>query len=187
MTGRHTHTNVSRAIARLGGSGLMMALLQLGPCWPSGSTTSPRPTCAAPMIVCGGACIDPRADSGNCGSCGNRCASGTSCQASHCLPTPHDSCGGTLGCDAGTGPTIPCGTPYAACCTTGTPCTSSDSGRYSCVSGTCMPCGQVGQECCAAQSDGFTCTFQTYGGGIQCCSHGDRHVCENVGAGGSCS
>src|SRR5690348_11683886 len=41
--------------------------------------------CAAPMMDCGGTCIDPGSDPQNCGACGHDCLGG-GCQGSMCQP-----------------------------------------------------------------------------------------------------
>jgi|GEM_PF-1885466 len=44
--------------------------------------------CAAPLIACGTACVDPRSDANHCGSCATVCTSG--CSAGQCSILPAD-------------------------------------------------------------------------------------------------
>jgi len=41
--------------------------------------------CNSPFIKCSGHCINPTSDSQNCGTCGNACASGRSCNDAMCI------------------------------------------------------------------------------------------------------
>ena len=41
-------------------------------------------TCTSSQTLCSGVCVSTQSDPGNCGSCGNRCASGFSCAAGTC-------------------------------------------------------------------------------------------------------
>ena len=43
------------------------------------------PVCMAGQTLCGGACVTPAMDPGNCGACGHGCASGQSCVAGSCV------------------------------------------------------------------------------------------------------
>ncbi len=50
-------------------------------------------SCPTGQIGCSGACIDPSADSGNCGSCGNVCGRNESCSSGGCAcPSPFALC-----------------------------------------------------------------------------------------------
>ncbi len=56
------------------------------------------PVCTAPRILCGGACLDPRTDPANCGSCNNDCATAVTgsngCSSSTCTcPSNSTKCG----------------------------------------------------------------------------------------------
>lgn len=68
-------------------------------------TATPTPTpepeilCAAPLVECGGVCVDPQVDTGNCGACGNACALGQVCTDGVCqflqaCLSPQVFCGG---------------------------------------------------------------------------------------------
>jgi hypothetical protein len=46
----------------------------------------PPPACAAPRMLCAGACIDPRSDPRYCGSCAIACDPGDECVERNCLP-----------------------------------------------------------------------------------------------------
>lgn len=45
---------------------------------------SHRCVCADGLVACGGDCVDPQSDSGNCGACGVTCDDGVPCQGGHC-------------------------------------------------------------------------------------------------------
>jgi hypothetical protein len=52
-------------------------------------------------LVCDGVCVDPKTDSDNCGSCGNKCLGGDTCQNGLCIgsacPAPDWHSCGTIG------------------------------------------------------------------------------------------
>jgi hypothetical protein len=52
-------------------------------------------------LVCDGVCVDPKTDSANCGSCGNECLGGDTCQNGLCIgsacPAPQWHSCGTIG------------------------------------------------------------------------------------------
>ena len=56
--------------------------------------------CNAPMIDCGGVCVDPSTDSANCGRCGMACGGGQACGSGVCggsptaCPPGYVDCGG---------------------------------------------------------------------------------------------
>jgi len=99
----------------------------------SGGTTT---GCTAPTQACNGACVNLSADLRNCGSCGNACVIGQTCQAGQC----------TLSCTA---PEIDCGicantaSNALHCGGCGRPCATGQLCQNSvCVAGTC-PTGQT--------------------------------------------
>jgi formylglycine-generating enzyme required for sulfatase activity len=51
--------------------------------------------CAAGQSRCEGGCVDLRASSSHCGTCGRRCGGGEVCVASACTALPQRSCAGT--------------------------------------------------------------------------------------------
>ena len=42
--------------------------------------------CTPPQVSCGGQCVDPTSDAGNCGVCGNACGTARTCSSSICTP-----------------------------------------------------------------------------------------------------
>ena len=55
------------------------------------ATTAPEPTatetlilCAAPLVNCGGVCVDLSSDPANCGACGTTCRVFETCEAGEC-------------------------------------------------------------------------------------------------------
>lgn len=42
--------------------------------------------CQAPLVACGGACVDLTGSDAHCGACGNACVAGRSCSSSACMP-----------------------------------------------------------------------------------------------------
>ncbi|KFY68212.1 hypothetical protein V496_01234 [Pseudogymnoascus sp. VKM F-4515 (FW-2607)] len=64
-----------------------------GPCYVCGPrSTNPREK------LCGDACSDTSSDSINCGTCGNVCISGTTCQSGACAPLPGSCLNYTASC-----------------------------------------------------------------------------------------
>ncbi len=53
-----------------------------------------QPTCGAPLILCGGSCVDTSYDNGNCGGCSIFCAGDETCVGGICEPSqPSPECG----------------------------------------------------------------------------------------------
>jgi hypothetical protein len=129
------------------------------------------PTCAAPRMICDGACVDVRTDIANCGACGLECVTGQFCAGGACRSTsecaaPRMTCGAS--CIDITTDVFNCG----ACnrrCGDGQNCVASQcvGGTPTCPSGT-MLCGArcitVGSDpancgaCGRACASGTTCT-----------------------------
>ncbi len=87
-------------------------------------------SCGSPEVACNGACIDPRADEGNCGSCGTTCGVNQLCTAGACVT--QTSC---------TSPEIACNntcvnsqSDEANCGACGTTCAADQS----CITGACQ-------------------------------------------------
>lgn len=57
-------------------------------CGPGYSCQNGTCVCPVPKTACGGVCVDTSSDPANCGSCGNACAPGQTCQQGGCYPTP---------------------------------------------------------------------------------------------------
>ena len=88
--------------------------------------------CTAPNLVCGGACVDPGADTGNCGGCGKACLGTSSvCNAGSCgcLGTLMDYCDG-VGC-------MDVSQDFDNCGACGNACNPDTDDK--CEAGKCMP------------------------------------------------
>jgi len=128
------------------------------------------PSCTAPVIDCGGTCVDPQTDAMNCGACGTTCTAAQECLVGTCTarcttPTP-DRCDTT--CVDLTSDSAHCGACGTAC--TGTEiCNASmceipcPTGETAC-SGACVDlmadesnCGACGNPC----STGERCSAGT--------------------------
>lgn len=87
---------------------LSFILIVAAACGDDGSTTmivdampdapliDAAPTCSAPNMMCGGACLDVTTDEENCGSCGMTCNGGEACNGSACACAPTDFVPATL-------------------------------------------------------------------------------------------
>jgi len=129
--------------------------------------------CLAGQIECGGMCVDPQTNSGNCGACGNACGASQSCEMGRCacpsgqsacgascvdLQTSSDNCGACSNacpsgqmCAAGmciamcTSPRTLCGMgPSATCVDTDTDTANCGSCGTACPSGQVCAAGQCG-------------------------------------------
>lgn len=108
--------------------------------------------CSAPLIACGGRCIDPRHDPAHCGRCDVACSPGTRCLAGQCGVL----CSGATNLCAGRcvdlmNDVLNCGM-----------CGRSCPANAPCVQGQCRPACEVGQqpcngECVITASDLFHC------------------------------
>jgi hypothetical protein len=115
----------------------------------SGSTMmGPNPSCIAPQIACGSACIDPTTDIAHCGNCTTACGSGQTCTSGKCAcPNGGLACGSA--CVDGTSDHEHCGDCSKACGMTQT-----------CTAGTCTcPGGQTacGDACVDTQTNDDNC------------------------------
>lgn len=150
------------------------------------SCVPPPPT---PCTECDGVCVDLQADSRNCGSCGNACASGSLCRAGACVTTCTPGltqCGVTC-IDTRTN-TQNCGACGTACasdevCSNGVCGTVCPASQEVC-NGTCATlntdsnnCGMCGRVC---PSGSFcqtgNCRAVCQSGQLAC---GDAGVCSN--------
>jgi hypothetical protein len=117
--------------------------------------------CGQIPSVCGNSCADLASDPRNCGTCGNQCAPGQSCQSGAC----NALC-------AGGGVCTPSGFCVASCPSGQTPCGGTNNSTGFCVdtqtdSNNCSACGQ---QCPAGQ----VCAN---GGCVQSCGLGARSSC----------
>jgi hypothetical protein len=136
--------------------------------------------CATGQAKCGSECKDLNADQLNCGTCGNACGSGQTCQAGQCQCTA-----GLLGCN---GACIPadasnCGSCNNKCssgqvCSSNSCQSSCGAGETQCGGGACVDtmsnalnCGACGNACPA----GSVCN-----GGACGCSAAGQMLCSNA-------
>ena len=133
--------------------------------------------CPTGQERCNGVCIDTQTDEANCGSCGNACTTGETCEAGVCsgdpgCTPPQTECNGTC-TDTQTDPNN-CGECANACapgqtCTAGD-CTGCATGQTDC-NGTCVDlsgdeanCGTCGTACQTGQTcQNGTCSGCTDG------------------------
>lgn len=129
-----------------------------GQCCPVGATCGKGKgggcTCPTGQTACGGQCIALNTDQ-NCGTCGNACSGGKTCQGGVCAcPTGQTECGGVCRDLA---------TDVANCGVCGTACGTEQScinGRCQCLPGFefCVDkCCPTGTECVALPGGGTRC------------------------------
>ena len=154
---------------------------------PANETPATSNACALGQLDCGGRCVDPQTDQGNCGGCGVACAAGTLCQAGQCqalCATGQLDCGGV--CTTVQSDLASCGACGVACA----------PGQY-CSAGACAATcalqlcdGPSGLECADIQNNpdhcggcGAACAAgqSCVGGFCQLVCPSDRVVC-----GGEC-
>lgn len=126
------------------------------------NVSNPQGDCPSGKILCGGSCKEAAADSNNCGTCGNVCAAGYSCENSTCVrPTSASTCSSGQTSCSGTCKDLM--SDAANCGACGTVCNAGQS----CVAGTCTApvvistCSN-GQTSCSGtcknlMSDGANC------------------------------
>jgi hypothetical protein len=68
---------------------------------PDGAVDGSALACSGDRIACGGACVDPRTDSNNCGLCAARCPVGGVCAGGRCVCPSGDSPSGVVCCPIG--------------------------------------------------------------------------------------
>jgi hypothetical protein len=85
-------------------------------------------------VICGGGCVDPMTDPGNCGSCGHACVAGQICSGGICCASGQSNCGGA--CTDTTTSTTDCGGCGVAC-----------AGGQACCNGVCSTLGQDANHC----------------------------------------
>jgi hypothetical protein len=96
-------------------------------------------SCAAPMLACAAACVDPMTDVKNCGGCGIPCESGVeACQAGTCVDT-------TMTCA-----NIAAGNPNAS------------DGSYTLIDGTVLTCDISGGTCAQMHGSNASLANGTY-------------------------
>jgi len=108
----------------------------------TGTPDTSETSCTAPKIACGGKCVDPTADSANCGGCGKTCPTGSTCK---------DDGSGKGVCDCGAGKGICTGVctdltkdPNCGACGTSCPTAIKFS---SCGAGSICDCPGAGTAC----------------------------------------
>ncbi len=139
-------------------------------CLQKGKT--PRCGCPSGTQLCGtNQCVDTQTDPSNCGSCGNACAAGQSCQGGQCVVScGSGTCLATTQCCEGIGASA--GIP--ACCPQGSTCTHGVNGRPIC--GAPGQCGEV--TICPSTTQCCEGTGASAGAGVCCnpafdvCVHG---------------
>lgn len=96
-------------------------------------------SCAAPMLACAAACVDPTTDSKNCGGCGIECQAGTeTCEAGNCVDT-------TMTCA-----NIAAGNPNAK------------DGTFTLLNGTVLTCDISGGTCAQMRGSNVNLPNGTY-------------------------
>ncbi|MGZ3427106.1 MAG: hypothetical protein ACXVCV_10685 [Polyangia bacterium] len=131
--------------------------------------------CNFPGVCCGPACIDPKTDNNNCGSCGHHCTAPLACMGGACACNGTICAGGDTCCSTGCANTTNDPENCGMCgrrCRTGEVCSG---GQCLCGSSTCAPM----QLCCGA-----SCVTQSATNCGAC-----NHVCKmgESCASGSCS
>jgi hypothetical protein len=97
--------------------------------------------CGLPLLTCGAACVDPRFDPANCGTCGHTCDLGLLCTGGQCVTACAD---GTTACGA---TCVDLARDVFNCGTCGHPC----QGGEFCAGGTCALFCSPGQLACNGQ------------------------------------
>lgn len=132
-------------------------------------------TCPPGLTHCGVLCVDLTTDPGNCGSCGNACPTGASCQNGSCsCPAGQTACGGMCVntssdpnncgiCGMSCPPGINSGTPPTCC---GGVCVDISTNPSNC--GGCGISCPPGAICCEG-CGGTMCSD-----GIHCCPPGTK-------------
>jgi hypothetical protein len=123
----------------------------------------PPPACAAPRILCAGACIDPRSDPRYCGSCAIACDPGDECVERNCLSGS--------GCSDNTREGFPDRVtfPTIAGCSAAWPMASMRAPRVQSACGNSLRMCNVPAEACALGCE--DCSSATASGSI-CCGAG---------------
>lgn len=150
--------------------------------------------CPTGQTRCNGTCVDTQTDNANCGSCGNACTSGETCQAGVCTGGP--GCGsGQTECngvctDTQTDPAN-CGSCANACAPgqscTGGACTGCETGKTDC-NGTCVDlngdeanCGACGTACGAGQTcENGSCSGGECSAAEEPCPNGKSDCCAGL-------
>ncbi len=158
----------------------------------SGDATT---TCSSGGTSCSGACVDTQSDVSNCGTCGNACSSGESCNAGECgvsctnggsicgasctdLDVDPANCGGCgTSCAAGQvcskgACAVTCATGYAVCGGSGDAGTSEAGAHCANKQTDNSNCGACGTVCAA----GFACVS---GSCTQACAPGTTACTSN--------
>ena len=145
-----------------------------------GKIDTQSPNCTAGQQTCSGECKTVATDQQNCGTCGNACAAGQTCQAGQCLCSSGLlACGGSCVSANATH----CGS-CSMMCASGQVCTANTcqmtcaTGETQCSDGACVPTtGGDALHCggCNACPAGAVCTA-----GVCGCSIAGQMLCSNA-------
>lgn len=124
------------------------------------------PSCTAPRMMCGGACVDTMTDGAHCGGCNNACGVGNVCRGGACVSaTPPSDVGMMPRPDVATPPPVDSG-PLPVC---------NPGDRRLCA---CGAAGNVGIQDCASDRMGFTiCACPASDGGMTVVDSGPAFAC----------
>lgn len=143
-----------------------------------GSRPPDRLTCAAPLFLCAGSCVDVNRDSAHCAGCGSPCAATEACAGSRCYPQScaREFCNPSQVCISGFCIDRSCfnvSCPAAHVCANGrcfpTACgTASCAANSVCVDGACRDAACVDVPCPAGSAcrAGGRCFILTCANGV---------------------
>jgi len=105
-------------------------------------------------LVCDGVCVNPKTDSDNCGSCGNVCLGGDTCQNGLCIgsacPAPQWHSCGTIGANTY------CALQGTSCCVGAREATGCGEGTK-CAANLDAYCCPVDYQICGSIWAGYPC------------------------------
>lgn len=136
--------------------------------------------CGSGQMMCSSGCKDLSTDQQNCGTCGNACAAGQTCQGGQCLCSAGLlACGGSCVASDATH----CGGCSTMCasgqvCANNACAASCPAGQAQCTDGACVPpTGGTALHCggCNPCPDGSVCN-----GGVCGCPNAGQMLCSNA-------